>query len=214
MNRQLLSEDVELQRRQQVIIDDFEAQTATIQAAPPPQTTTAPRDHQQFTIPANVLRAAQAMQLGWLEQQIQTTGQLAAKYLVALDQSTNELLQLCKRRLALVLARQAELRLWRRLDEIDEEIERGPIPAEENEELRWTGDSDSNGINENGVAGIEAESDLVASTAQMTMQESEETTGGNGTVPPEVTDDGEEAEGAECLMEIGAIDDDYSYCMI
>ena len=153
------------------------------------------------------------MQLGWQEQQIQTTGQIAAEWLAAWNQSTNELLRVCRRRLDLNLARVQELKLWKRWDEINKEIERGRIPAEANEGLRRAGDGNSNGINENGTAGIEGESDPVASPRLTTIQESEETTGGNDTVPLEDTNDGQEAEeGAECLTETRGIDDECFCC--
>ena len=192
----VLEEDEELQRRQQAIIDNFEAQSTTtvppIQAAPP----------EQATITANVQRSAQELQLNWMDQLIRTTAQQEAECLVAYEQSTNVILQLLKKRLELNLARQRELRLQQRLDEIDGEIERGQIRAE-NEGIRWTGNS--NGNDGSGVAGIEGEAGLVARTRQTTMQEFEGITGGNGMVSPKDTKEGEEAEDS---MEIGGIDDE------
>ena len=72
---------------------------------------------------------------------------------------------------------------------------------------RATGNT--NGNDGNGVAGIEGGSGVVGST---TLQESESegTTGGNGMVPPKDTKEGDEAEGAEYLMEIGEIDSECS----
>ena len=183
-------EDEELQRRQQVIIDNFEAQTTTTQAAPP-----------QATIPAHVYHAAQAMQHEWLEQQIRTTEQVAAVWLAAYHQSTNQILQLRHRWLERNLAKQEQLRRRRQwLDEFDEQMERRRIRAVENEGPRRTGNNCNEG---NGVAGIEGGSGFVRST---TVQESEGTTGGKGMVPPKDNKEGDEAEGAEYLMEIGEID--------
>ena len=174
--RQPESEDEDLHRRQQAIIDHFEAQTpTTIQAAAP-----SPR----AMIPANVLRSAQAMQQNWIEQQIRSTGQLAAAWLAAYRQSTDEMLRVCKRRLERNLAGQEKLkRLLDRLDEIDEEIERGRDLADDEEGSSRTGDGNGNGNGDdgNGVAGIQ---------------------GASG--------DGEEAEEAVDLVEAGGIDDECS----
>ena len=96
------------------------------------------------------------------------------------------MLRVCKRRLQRNLAGQEKLkRLLDRLDEIEEEIERGRDLADDEEGSGRNGNGNGNGNGDgedgNEVAGIE---------------------GGSG--------DGEEAEGAVDLVEAGGIDDECS----
>ena len=106
------------------------------------------------------------------------------------------MLQICNKRLELILAKQQELRQQLRLDGIDIEIEQGQIPADT--EARQTsdsnGNSNSNSNNGNSLAGISK------IARQTPSQRSAETAIRIVVVPPKDSEDGEEAEEAEYLF--------------
>ena len=106
------------------------------------------------------------------------------------------MLQICKKRLEIILAKQQELRQQLRLDGIDIEIEQGQIPADT--EVRQTSDSNgiSNSNNGNSLAGIST------SARQTPTQQSAGTAIRIVVVPPKDSEDGEEAEEAEHLFSL------------
>lgn len=161
-----------------------------------PTTLAAPQaiGDQRSTIPIHIQRAPQALQQHLISQEIQITGQRLAACLAEWSQVTNQLLQICNKRLELILAKQQELRQQLRLDGIDIEIEQGQIPADT--EVRQTSDSNgiSNSNNGNSVAGIST------SARQTPTQQSAGTAIRIVVVPPKDSEDGEEAEEAEYLF--------------
>ena len=205
-------EDEELRRRQQLIIDGFEAQTTTFPSIQTvlSQATIATGDPPS-TIPANVQRSAQALQQNWMDEHIRTTAERAAVCFAAYNQSSNQALQLYYRGLERNLARQQELRLQlyyrglgrnlarqqelrqqQRLDGIDVEFEHGQIPADEEvPHHNHDGNHNGNSNGENSLAGIDDEPGLVTSTRQTSTQESDGAAVGNGIVPPKDKKEGE-----------------------